>query len=61
MLKINTTLKSALFTINQQIWTNWENIDALLTNMQIIIDRPVAVTTILDNQGQDLHLHNQCL
>jgi hypothetical protein len=40
----------SVFTTNQQIWTNWENNNP--SDMQIIIDRPVAVTTILDNQGR---------
>ena len=39
-----------VFAGNRQIWANWQNTDT--NDMQIIVDRPVAVSTILDAQGR---------
>ena len=38
------------FSANNQIWTNWEKTPQ--NEAQVIIDRPVAISTILDNQGR---------
>jgi hypothetical protein len=42
-------LQLNVFTGMQQIWANWEQMDQ--TDMQVIVDRPVAVSTILDSHG----------
>jgi hypothetical protein len=38
-----------VFNANNQIWANWQNTDP--SAFQIAVDRPVAVSTILDSQG----------
>ena len=43
-------LQVNVFASNQQIWANWQN--TIQSDMQIIVDRPVAVSTILDAQGR---------
>jgi hypothetical protein len=43
------SLQVNVFSATQQIWANWENTNP--SDMQVIIDRPVAVSTILDAQG----------
>ncbi len=43
-------LQVNVFAGNRQIWANWQNTG--MNDMQIIVDRPVAVSTILDAQGR---------
>jgi len=43
-------LQLNVFAGGRQIWANWQNTDQ--SDMQIIVDRPVAVSTILDAQGR---------
>jgi hypothetical protein len=38
-----------VFNANNQIWANWQNTDP--SAFQIFVDRPVAVSTIIDSQG----------
>ncbi len=42
-------LQLNVFTGTQQIWANWEETDQ--TDMQVVVDRPVAVSTVLDSHG----------
>ena len=46
-------LQLNVFAGNRQIWANWQNTD--MSKMQIIVDRPVAVSTILDAQGRPVN------
>jgi hypothetical protein len=39
-----------VFNANNQIWANWQNTDP--SAFQVFVDRPVAVSTILDSQGR---------
>ena len=43
-------LQLNVFAGGRQIWANWQNTDQ--SDMQIIVGRPVAVSTILDAQGR---------
>ena len=45
-------LQVNVFAGNNQIWANWQNTDP--SDMQIVVDRPVAVSTILDAQGHPI-------
>ena len=54
-------LQVNVFAGNRQIWADWQNTNQ--NDMQIIVDRPVAVSTILDAQGRPAttqsHVHGK--
>ncbi len=49
-------LQMVVYASNRQIWANWQNTGT--NDMQIIVDRPVAVSTILDAQGRPATTQN---
>jgi hypothetical protein len=49
-------LQTYVFNSKGQIWTNWET--TTQSDLQIIIDRPVAVSTLLDSQGKEVSAQN---